>query len=255
MKQVKIVFNGCSSSICHLNVLEFSYMRILVVEDNRRLNTSLKQSLSEDGYAVDAAFTGLEGEELAEFTPYDAIILDVMLPGKDGMEVCRELRRLHISTPIIMLTARDTVEDRVQGLDSGADDYLVKPFALSELRARLRALLRREAAEKSSSLTVADLSLDPATHLVERAGVSILLTSKEFALLEYFMRHPNLVITREMAESHIWNYDFESTSNVVDVYLRRLRRKIDDPFDVKLFETVRGTGYRLSVPKPARRKL
>jgi DNA-binding response OmpR family regulator len=194
---------------------------------------------------VDAAFTGPEGEELAEFTPYDAIILDVMLPGKNGMEVCRDLRKRRVITPIIMLTARDTVDDRVQGLDSGADDYLVKPFALNELRARLRALLRRDGADKSGSLEVADLVLDPASHRVERAGAPISLTSKEFALLEYFMRHPNLVITREMAEAHIWNYDFSGTSNVVDVYLRRLRRKIDDPFEVKLFETVRGTGYRL----------
>ncbi|TLN06270.1 response regulator transcription factor, partial [bacterium] len=183
-------------------------------------------------------------------TPYDAIILDLMLPGRDGIEVCRELRSQHVTTPILMLTARDTVEDRVLGLDSGADDYLVKPFALNELRARLRALLRRDAPDKSGILQVADLTLDPASHQVERGGIPISLTSKEFALLEYFLRHPNRVITREMAEGHIWSYDFVSSSNVVDVYMRRLRRKIDDPFDVRLFETVRGSGYRLSVARP-----
>ncbi|HVN55196.1 MAG TPA: response regulator transcription factor [Anaerolineaceae bacterium] len=223
-------------------------MRILIVEDNHRLNHSLNISLTEEGYAVDSAFTGPEGEELACSAPYDAIILDVMLPEKDGIAVCRDLRRQRINTPIIMLTARDTVEDRVQGLDSGADDYLVKPFALNELRARLRALFRRESADRSGILSVGDLTLDPAAHVASRAGKVLGLTSKEFALLEYFMRNPNRLITREMAETHIWNYDFEGTSNVVDVYIRRLRRKIDDPFQVKLFETVRGAGYRLCDP-------
>jgi DNA-binding response OmpR family regulator len=220
-------------------------MRILVVEDNRRLNYSLKMSLLDDSYAVDVAFDGQEGQDFAELTPYDAIILDVMLPQKDGLEVCRELRRQRINTPIIMLTARDTVQDRIQGLDSGADDYLVKPFAMGELRARLRALLRREASSKGSQIVVGDLSIDPATHRVERSGRSIQLTAKEYALLEYFARHPDQIITREMAENHIWNYDFNGASNVVDVYVRRLRRKIDDPFETKLFETVRGVGYRL----------
>lgn len=223
-------------------------MRVLLVEDNRRLNNSLRMSLIDDGYAVDPAYDGLEAEEMAEFYPYDAIILDVMLPKKDGFDVCRELRNRRVNTPILMLTARDTIEDRVSGLDSGADDYLVKPFAIEELRARLRALLRRESSDKSALLQVADLSVDPATHFVERDGLSIDLTAKEYALLEYFMRNPNRIITREMAESHIWSYDFMSTSNVVDVYVRRLRRKIDDPFDVKLFETVRGAGYRLLKP-------
>ena len=220
-------------------------MRILVVEDNRRLNYSLKMSLLDDSYAVDVAFDGQEGQDFAELTPYDAIILDVMLPLKDGLEVCRELRRQRINTPIIMLTARDAVEDRIQGLDSGADDYLVKPFAMGELRARLRALLRREAPSKGSQIIIGDLSIDPATHRVERSGRSIQLTAKEYALLEYFARHPDQIITREMAENHIWNYDFNGASNVVDVYVRRLRRKIDDPFETKLFETVRGVGYRL----------
>ena len=221
-------------------------MRILLVEDNRRLNSSLKTSLVDDGYSVDSAYDGEEGEEIAGIYPYDAIILDILLPRKDGLEVCRALRRRRNNTPILLLTARDSIEDRVLGLDSGADDYLVKPFALEELRARLRALLRREASDKSTILTVADLSMDPATHKLERAGCRIELTAKEFALLEYFMRNAGRVISREMAESHIWSYDFQAASNVVDVYIRRLRRKIDDPFEVKLLETVRGVGYRLT---------
>ncbi len=206
-------------------------------------------SLVEDGYAVDSAFDGEEGQDLAEMTPYDAIILDLMLPKKDGVDVCRDLRKHRVNTPILMLTARDTVDDRVLGRDSGADDYLIKPFALNELRARLRALLRRESGDKSSILAVGDLRLDPAGHQVSRAGRPIELTAKEFALLEYFMRNAGRLITREMAEDHIWNYDFDGTSNVVDVYVRRLRRKIDDPSEVKLFETVRGAGYRLSSPQ------
>jgi DNA-binding response OmpR family regulator len=224
-------------------------MRILVVEDNHRLSAALRQSLVDAGYAVDAAHDGQEGQELAEAAPYDAIVLDVMLPVRDGIEVCRALRRRRVNTPIIMLTARDTVADRVRGLDSGADDYLVKPFALSELLARLRALLRRDAPQKSGLLRAADLTLDPATHLVERGGRNIELTARLYALLEYFMRHPNQLLTREMIESHIWSYDFDATSNVVDVYVRRLRIRIDDPFDLKLLETVRGAGYRLRAPR------
>ncbi len=220
-------------------------MRILLVEDNRQLSRSLKLSLEEDGYAVDAAFDGDEGQDLAELTPYDAIILDILLPRKDGLSVCRELRDRRINTPILMLTARDTVEDRVKGLDSGADDYLVKPFALNELRARLRALLRREAPDKTSIIVVDDLTLDPVTHRVMRAGRPLELTAKEYALLEYFMRNADRLISREMAESHVWSYDYEGVSNVIDVYVRRLRRKIDDPFAAKLIETVRGAGYRL----------
>ena len=223
-------------------------MRILLVEDNRRLSNSLLQSLVEDGYAVDPAYDGLEGEEMAQVYPYDAIILDIMLPKKNGLEVCRELRNQRVNVPIIMLTARDTVEDRVSGLDSGADDYLVKPFAMEELRARLRALLRRKSDDKSGLLKVGDLMLDPATHAVERAGQAVELTAKEFSLLEYLMRNANRVVTRSMVENHIWSYDFQASSNVVDVYVRRLRRKLDDPFEEKLIETVRGVGYRLRRP-------
>lgn len=223
-------------------------MRILLVEDDRRLNQSLKMSLVEEGYAVDAAFDGEEGEAFTETAPYDAIVLDVMLPLKDGLAVCRTLRLRRINTPILLLTARDAVEDRVCGLDSGADDYLVKPFALHELLARLRALLRRTAAQKTGLLTLGDLTVNPATHDVERGGEHIKLNAKEFALLEFFMRHPNQVLTREMIESHIWSYDFISASNVVDVYVRRLRRKIDDHFPVKLLETIYSVGYRLRLP-------
>ena len=224
-------------------------MRILVVEDNKRLSDSLRRTLEDDGYAIDAAYNGLDGEEMALMGTYDIIILDIMLPEKDGLTVCREIRNKRINTPVLMLTARDALDDRVSGLDSGADDYLVKPFEVDELRARIRALLRRESSSKSALLQIGDLSLDPATHAVERAGEPIDLTAKEYSLLEYFMRHPNHIISREMAESHLWSYDHVVTSNVVDVYIRRLRRKIDDPYKVKLFETIRGAGYRLCVPE------
>ena len=223
-------------------------MRVLLVEDNRRLSNSLKASLADDGYAVDVAYDGVEGQELAEMTPYDVIILDIMLPRRDGLEVCRELRNQRINTPILMLTARDAIEDRVKGLDSGADDYLVKPFAIDELHARLRALLRRESSDKTGLLTIADLVLDPAAHTISRNSVPIELTAKEFALLEYLMRNPNRLITRQMVENHVWSHDYEGASNVVDVYIRRLRRKIDEHYDLKLIETVRGAGYRMQKP-------
>jgi two-component system, OmpR family, copper resistance phosphate regulon response regulator CusR len=224
-------------------------MRILLVEDNRRLSDSLRLILQDDGYAVDTAYDGLEGEEAGMISGYDVIILDIMLPGKNGLEVCRELRNRHISTPILMLTARDALEDRVVGLDSGADDYLVKPFEVDELRARIRALLRRESSSKTGVLRIADLELDPASHTVQRSSQAIDLTAKEFSILEYLMRHPNRLITREMAEEHLWSYDHVVTSNVVDVYIRRLRRKIDDPYPLKLIETVRGAGYRIHMPE------
>jgi DNA-binding response OmpR family regulator len=219
-----------------------------LVEDNRRLSDSLRLNLTDDGYAVDVAYDGREGEELAELTPYALIILDIMLPIRDGIEVCRSLRNRHIQTPILMLTARDTLEDRVIGLDSGADDYLVKPFEIDELRARMRALLRRESDDKRGVITIADLVLDPATHFVERAGRRIELTAREYGLLEYMMRNPNRLITRQMAENQLWNYDASVASNVIDVYIRRLRSKVDNPFEVKLIETVRGSGYRLRRP-------
>jgi DNA-binding response OmpR family regulator len=224
-------------------------MRILVIEDNHRLSSSLQMNLAHEGYSVDAAYDGQEGQDLAELAPYDLIILDILLPKKDGLEVCRELRRRRIHIPILLLTARDSVDDRVQGLDCGADDYLVKPFAMRELLARLRALLRRQQPYKNGLLEIGDLIIDPATHCVEREGHPIDLTLREFALLEYLVYHPNQVVTREMIEQHIWNYDFECSSNVIDVYVRRLRRKIDDPFEVKLLATIRGIGYRLVSPQ------
>ena len=220
-------------------------MRILVIEDNHRLSSSLAANLAHEGYSVDAAYDGQEGQDLAELTPYDLIILDILLPEKDGLQVCRDLRRRRIHTPILLLTARDSVDDRVQGLDCGADDYLVKPFAMRELLARLRALLRRQSPYTNGRLEMGDLVVDPVTHTVEREGRSIDLTPKEFALLEFLLYHPNQVVTRELIEQHIWNYDFESESNVIDVYVRRLRRKIDDPFATRLLTTVRGVGYRL----------
>nr|BBH87671.1 DNA-binding response regulator [Thermosporothrix sp. COM3] len=227
-------------------------MHILVIEDNQKLNLSLRQNLEAEGYRVDSAYDGQEGQDMAELLSYDLIILDVLLPRKDGLEVCRELRRRRVQTPILLLTARDSIDDRVQGLDSGADDYLVKPFAMRELLARLRALQRRR--HPQGRLTFADLVVDPALHQVMRAETVIELTPKEFALLEYLLLHPDQVVTREMIESRIWNDELEGSSNVVDVYIRRLRRKIDDPFPVKLLETVRGIGYRLRSPqrRPAR---
>src|SRR5579859_684283 len=221
-------------------------MRLLLVEDNVRVHQTLKASLNEAGYAVDSAYDGEEGQWYAESVPYDAIILDVMLPRQDGLIVCANLRQRRVNVPILMLTARDSVEDRVRGLDSGADDYLVKPFTLNELFARLRALLRRNAPVKTGTLQVGDLRVDPATHTVRRQDILIDLTAKEYAVLEFFVRHPNRLITREMVLDHVWDCDFEGTSNVVDVYIRRLRRRIDDPYEVKLFETIYGCGYRLN---------
>jgi DNA-binding response OmpR family regulator len=242
------------SSSNHFLVLELNQgkkkiMRILLIEDNRRLSDSLRSTLLEEGYAVDAAFDGVEGEDMALLSPYDVIILDVMLPKRDGIEVCRSLRDQKVATPILMLTARDALDDRVLGLDSGADDYLVKPFEIKELRARLRALLRRESASKSGQLVVDDLRLDPATHYVWRGETPLDLTAKEYALLEYMIRNPNRLITREMVVAHLWDYDQRIASNVVDVYIRRLRRKVDDPYPTKLIETVRGAGYRLRNPE------
>ncbi len=220
-------------------------MRILVVEDERRLCSIIKRGLLEERYAVDTAYDGEDGEYLAETTPYDLIILDIMLPKKNGIDVCQELRLKRVNTPILMLTAKDTVEDRVKGLDSGADDYLVKPFAFNELLARVRALLRREGLSKSPRLQVGDLVMDTLTREVWRGQTKVELTSKEYVILEYFMCHPNMVITRTMLEEHAWDYEFDSMSNLIDVYIRRLRRKIDERGQASLIQTVRGAGYRL----------
>lgn len=223
-------------------------MRILVVEDSRRLAGIIRRGLLEEGYAVDNAYDGEEAQYMAETTPFDLIILDVMLPKKDGVTVCRELRAKKVNTPILMLTAKDTVEDKVTGLDSGADDYQVKPFAFSELLARLRALLRREGLPKTQKLEVGDLVLDTQSREVWRNSRKVDLTAKEYAILEYFMRRPNAVVTRTMLGENIWDYEFDGISNIIDVYVRRIRRKIDEEGQASLIQTLRGAGYRLRVP-------
>jgi len=220
-------------------------MRILVIEDDQKLSDIIQRGLSEVGYAVDAAYDGEEGKDMAEMVPYDLIILDIILPKKDGIEVCLELRRKQIKSRIIMLTSRDTVSDRIKGLDSGADDYLVKPFAFDELLARLRALLRREISDGSHVLHVGELSMDTLTREVKRGDKDIKLTGKEYSLLEYLLRNPNIVVTRRMLEDHVWDFSLESESNLIDVYIRRLRRKIDVGGEKSMIQTVRGAGYRL----------
>ncbi len=222
-------------------------MHILVVEDERKIATYVKRGLEEQGYAVDVAYTGREALNWVETIEFDLIVLDILLPEIDGLTVCRKLRECGYRTPVLMLTARDSVEDRVNGLDAGADDYLVKPFALKELLARLRALSRRVGeTPKTTMLQVADLSLDTATHRVWRGDRDIQLTAKEFAILDYLMRHPDHILSRSTIADHVWSYDMANQSNIVDVYIRNLRRKIDDPCEVKLIHTVRGVGYRLS---------
>jgi heavy metal response regulator len=221
-------------------------MRILIVEDERRIADFICRGLSEQGYAVDVASDGEEALDWARVAPFDAIVLDVMLPVRNGIEVCRLLRQRGVHTPVLMLTARDAVEDRVLGLDSGADDYLIKPFAFAELLARLRALTRREPALLSAILRIGDLALDTRTREASRDGTQIPLTSREYALLEYLMRHPNQVLTRTMIAEHVWNYDFDNATNVIDVHIRNLRRKIDAPYPAKLIQTVRGAGYRIA---------
>lgn len=219
-------------------------MRILVVEDEPRLATLLRRSLTEEGHAPDLAPTGEEALDWIDAAPFDAIVLDVMLPGIDGLEVARRLRQRRIQTPILLLTARDTIDDRVAGLDAGADDYLVKPFAYAELAARLRALGRRPHAALDPVLTAGELRLDPATRSVRLGDRALDLTNKEFRILEYLMRNPDRVLTRTMIAEHVWDYDFLSVTNVIDVHIRSLRHKIDDPYPGTLIQTVRGAGYR-----------
>jgi len=221
-------------------------MRILLVEDEPQIADFIARGLSEDGHSVDIARDGEEALEWPSAADFDIIILDVMLPSIDGIEVCRTLRGQGLRMPILMLTARDAVEDRVRGLDSGADDYLIKPFAFAELLARVRALSRREPALLGTKLEVGDLVMDTATRHVTRAGAELELTAKEFALLEYLMRHPNQVLSRTVIAEHIWNYDFDNVTNVIDVHVKNLRKKIDEGFEGKLIQTVRGAGYRLS---------
>ncbi len=220
-------------------------MRALVVEDELKMAALVRRGLVEEGYAADVARTGEDALWMAQATPYDAIVLDVMLPDLDGFDLCRELRENGVWSPVLMLTARDGVEDRVAGLDSGADDYLTKPFSFAELLARLRALTRRGPAERPTVLTAGPLRLDPATRQVWRGDAEVELSAKEFALLETFMRRPGQVLSRLDLLDHAWDYGYENRSNVVDVYVRYLRAKIDRPFGRHSIETVRGAGYRL----------
>src|SRR5215212_11956464 len=222
-------------------------MRILIIEDERKISANIKRALEEEGYAVDAAYTGREGLDWAMSAHYDVILLDILLPEMDGIAVCKELRVLDNRTPILMLTARDRVENRVKGLDAGADDYLVKPFVLEELLARIRALTRRGPdSPKSPVLQIADLTLDTLTRRVRRGNKSIDLTAKEYAVLECLMREPDRVLTRSQIAEHVWSYDVINHSNVVDVYIKNLRRKIDDSAESRLIHTVRGAGYRIT---------
>jgi two-component system OmpR family response regulator len=220
-------------------------MRVLIVEDELRMASLIHRGLVHEGLSADVAGTGDDALWMAQAHDYDAIVLDVGLPSIDGFETCRRLRGSGVWAPVLMLTARDAVEDRVAGLDSGADDYLVKPFAFAELLARLRALVRRGDSERPSVLEVGELRLDPATRVVTRGDVEITLSAKEFALLETFMRRPGEVLSRLHLLEHAWDFAYDNRSNVIDVFIRRLRGKIDVPFGCKSLETVRGAGYRL----------
>lgn len=227
-------------------------MRILLVEDDLSIAQFIAKGLREEGYAVDTASDGEEGIWLADSIPYDLIILDIMLPKVSGLAVCNRLRMKGIASPVLILTARDAVEDRVTGLDTGADDYLTKPFAFAELLARIRALLRRGSPSSSAILATADLRLDPVAHRVWRGNTEIDLTNKEYALLEYLLRNENRVLTRTAIIEHVWDIHYDSLSNIVDVHIRSLRAKIDRGFCPPLIHTVRGVGYVLKVPESNR---
>ena len=222
-------------------------MRLLVVEDEIHLLNIIKKRLVKEHYSVDACADGAEAMEYIRMAPYDGIILDIMLPGKDGISILKEMRKEGNYTPVLLLTARDSIEDRVKGLDTGADDYLVKPFAFEELLARIRVMLRKHAEVRPQEeiFTVGDLKVNCKSHEVERAGKIIELSSKEFALLQYMVRNKGKVLSRDQIEQHIWDYDYMGSSNMVDVYIRYLRKKIDEPFEKKLIQTVRGAGYVL----------
>jgi two-component system OmpR family response regulator len=222
-------------------------MRILIVEDEVKMAALIRRGMRGEGLAADVAIRGEDAIWMAASTEYDVIVLDVMLPGIDGFETCRRLRADGVWTPVVMLTAMDGIEHRIAGLDGGADDYLTKPFSFAELLARMRALTRRGAIEKPTVLTAGDLRLDPATHRAWRGDTEITLSTKEFVLLEAFMRRPGDILTRYQLLEQAWDYDYENRSNVIDVYIRYLREKIDRPFNIRTIETIRGTGYRLRV--------
>lgn len=223
-------------------------MRILVAEDEKDMNRIICKRLKEEGYSVDSCFDGVEVFDYLACAEYDAIVLDIMMPRMDGLQVLRKLRADNNQIPVLLLTAKDRVEDRVTGLDAGADDYLVKPFAIRELLARIRVMLRKPASVKTTVYTLADLEVHTDTHQVIRANQELPLSAKEFSLLRYMIQNAGIVLSREKLEQHIWNYDFSGGSNVIDVYIRYLRKKIDDGFDKKLIHTIRGEGYVLREP-------
>lgn len=220
-------------------------MRLLVVEDQKDLNKIITKHLTAKGYSVDSCFDGEEALDYIDMADYDGIILDIMMPKMDGLAVLRQMRAEGNDTPVLFLTARDAVEDRVEGLDTGASDYLIKPFAFEELLARIRAMTRKASGIQSSTFTAADLVMDTAAHTVSRGGRDITLSAKEFALLEYLLRNKGKVLSRTMIENNLWNFDYAGGTNAVDVYIRYLRKKIDDDFEQKLIHTVRGSGYIL----------
>lgn len=220
-------------------------MRILVCEDQRDLNKITVRHLTAEGYSVDSCYDGEEALAFIDMAEYDAVVLDIMMPKKDGISVLKEMRSAGNNTPVIFLTAKDSIEDRVSGLDSGANDYLIKPFSFDELLARIRAMTRKSSGNLSNIFTAADLTLDTSAHTVYRAGKEITLSAKEFSLLEYLLRNKGRVLTRDIIENNIWNFDYEGGTNAVDVYIRYLRKKIDDAFEPKLIHTVRGSGYVL----------
>ena len=224
-------------------------MRLLVAEDQKDLNDIITKTLTRNHYTVDSCFDGEEALDYLDMTEYDAVILDIMMPKKNGLEVLKTLRASGNSVPVLLLTARDSISDRVTGLDAGADDYLIKPFAFEELLARIRAMLRKREGRAQNRCQVANLTVDFDTRTVMRDSVPITLSSKEFSILEYLVNNQGIVLSRDRIEQHIWNYDYEGGSNVVDVYIRYLRKKIDDCFEPKLIHTVRGAGYVLKVPE------
>ena len=222
-------------------------MRILIIEDNPKMAAAIQTGLQEHGMAVDTRHTGYDGEEIAATEPYDAVVLDLMLPDRDGVEVCRNLRRRGVQTPVLMLTALSATQDKVAGLDAGADDYLAKPFEFEELLARLRALMRRGQASESRILRCDDLELDLYSHVAQRSGEKIELSNREFALLECLMRNENRVLSRTQIGEKVWDMNFEPTSNVIDVYISALRKKIDRGFQHPLIHTIKGAGYRFGI--------